>query len=161
MHNGQLADESPKYRSSPLTYCVFIVLQAALFLAAAAALTLFYISYRPADFGYTFIVVGLLSTTPWFLVSLLPAFFGLEDTELRREILVRQLLSMVAIVLILIGLSVVLGYHLQLWAQVMSKAQQFIDLCKAAWHTLSTSITATIDSLALLYHDKVRPYFSG
>jgi fatty-acid desaturase len=132
-----------------------------LFLAAAAALTLFYISYRPADFGYTFIIVGLLLTVPWFLVSLLPAFFGLEDTELRREILVRQLLTMCVIVLLFIGISVILDYHQQLWAQVVSKAQQVVEFCKAAWQSLSTSIAATIDSLALLYHDKVRPYFSG
>ena len=161
MHDAQLADESAPYRSSPLTYCVFIVVQAVLFLAAAAALALFYLSYRPADFHYTFVIAGLLLTGPWFLVSLLPTFFGLEDTELRREILVRQLLTMCAIVVFLIGLAVAMDYHQQLWAQVVSKAQQFIEFCTAAWQTLTISIATTIDSLALLYLDKVRPYFSG
>ena len=58
MRDGQLAEESAQHWSSPLLYCVTILLQAALFLAAAAALALFYLSYRPADFGQIFIVIA-------------------------------------------------------------------------------------------------------
>ena len=62
MHDGQLSDEPVKHGPSLLRYSLFSILQASVFLAAAAALTLFYVSYRSADFGQTFIRAGLLLT---------------------------------------------------------------------------------------------------
>ena len=161
MHLEQPADEFTAHRSSPILYGISIFVHSFLFLTAAAALTIFYLTYRPAYFSHTFIVVGLLLTAPWFLLSLLPMLFGLEDKELRREILVRQLLTMLAIVVFLIGLAVFVGYDQELWTQIVALTRECGEVAKYAWQTLSVYITTSIDTLALLFDDKVRPYFSG
>jgi hypothetical protein len=160
MDDGQLSDESSIPGPSLLRYSVFSIIQALFFLAAAAALSLFYISYRPADFGQVFILAGLLLSAPWFLVSLLPALFGLGDDELRREILVRQIVSMLLIVTFLIGLSIYLGFHHELWHQVVSTAVGFVEFSKEVWQSVSLFVGYAIDTLTTLFNETVLPLFS-
>lgn len=161
MHDGQLSDEPVKHGPSLLRDSLFSILQASLFLVAAAALTLFYVSYRSADFGQTFILAGLLLTAPWFMVSLLPALFGLGDSELRREILVRQIVSMLVIVTILIGLSIYLDFHHELWNQVASTAHRFVEFSMDGLHTFIIFIGTAFDFLATLFNETLLPLFSG
>ena len=161
MPDAQLTEEPTKHWSSPLLYGVSIVVQAALFLAAAAALTLFYSSFRPGDFGETLILIGLLLTAPWFLITLLPAFFGLEDSELRREILARQVLTTLVVVIFLIGLSIYLGFHQELWDQIVSMALTLGQFSKDSLHTIASYISTIIDTMTALFNEKVLPLFSG
>ena len=161
MHKGQLEGTPAKTTSSPVLYCVSIVVQAALFLAAAAALTLFFISFRPADFGEIFIIIGLLLTAPWFLITMLPSFFGLEDKELRREILVRQIFTVLAVVCFLIGLSVYLGFHHELWDQIVSTTLSLVGFAMDLLRTIFLLIKATFETFITLFEEKILPLFAG
>ena len=161
MHKGQLKGTPAKTTSSPVLYCVSIVVQAALFLAAAAALTLFFISFRPADFGEIFIIIGLLLTSPWFLITMLPSFFGLEDKELRREILVRQIFTVLAVVCFLIGLSVYLGFHHELWDQIVSTTLSLVEFAMDLLRTIVTFIRTIIDFLTTLFNEELLPLLTG
>ena len=161
MPDTQLTDELTRNWSSPLLYCVSILTQAALFLTAAAALTLFYMSFRPGDFGEIFIVIGLLLMAPWFLISLLPAFFGLEDKELRGEILVQQFSTVLAVVTFLLGLSVYLGVHQELSDKIVSMAFEFTEFVTYLLHTITLFIQSTIETLTILFKEKVLPLFDG
>ena len=161
MDDGQLSDGPAIYGPSLLRYSVFSIVQALLFLAAAGALSLLYISYRSADFGQIFILAGLLLSAPWFLVSLLPALFGLGDHELRREILVRQIVSMLVIVSVLIALSIYLGFHHELWRQVVSTAVGFVEFSRNALQSVTSFIGTAIDTLSTMFTETVLPLFSG
>ncbi len=79
--------------------------QVLLFLGAAAALALFYLSYRPGDFTEAFIATGMLLTMPWLFISLLPALFVLDDRELRWEIIGNQLILICTVLVLLFGLA--------------------------------------------------------
>ena len=160
MHKGQLEDSHTKTRSSLVLYCVSIVVQAALFLAAAAALTLFFISFRPAEFGEIFILIGLLLTAPWFLITMLPSFFGLEDKELRREILLRQIFTVLAVVCFLIGLSVYLGFHQELWDQIVSTTLNLVEFAMDLLKVIATFIRTVIDFLSTMFNEQLLPLFS-
>lgn len=85
--------------------------QTVLFLGAAAALALFYLSYRPGDFTKAFIVTGMILTLPWLFISLLPSLLVLDDKELRLEIIGSQLLMIFCVLLLLFGLAVYIDFH--------------------------------------------------
>ena len=160
MGNVKLGDTRENRWSTPFRYCVFIFLQALLFLSAAAALTLFYLSYRVADFYYTFIAAGLLLTGPWLLVSLLPTFFGLEDKELRREIAVRQIVSMLVIIAALVGFAFYHGFQQKLWGQIGAVFTDLWDVIRESLRFLSIYLAKLIDAVSTLFNEKVLPLFS-
>ena len=160
MGNSRLAVPRPKPWSSPLPYFISVALQAILFLSATAALTLFYLSYRPGDFIQSFIVTGLALIAPWLLISLLPTFFGIEDRELRSEILLRQLISMVLIVIVLVGLSFYIGFHRELFTLISSYIQISLSFIGDIWHSIISYISSTIIFLSELFTDTVLPLFS-
>jgi hypothetical protein len=161
MHDAQLADQTTTHWPSPLPYCISILVQAVLFLVAAAALTLFYLSYRPADFSQSLIINGFLMTPPWFLLTLLPTFLGLSDKELRREILVRQIFTVGAIVVLLIGFSIFLDFHHELWDQIVSMALRFREYCRNALHAITSYASTSFNTLTALFNAKVLPLFAG
>ena len=160
MPDRQPVDTYSKQWSSPLLYIFSILIQAVVFLAASATLALFYLSYRPADFLQSFIVVGLVLTCPWLLISLLPTFFGLQDKELRQEILVRQLLTMLVILAILVGLAIYIDFHRELWALLHGRVVDLTQLAGALWGNLSTFVAEGIEMLTTLFNEHVRPLFS-
>jgi cation transport ATPase len=161
MQDSQREDQRSWNRSSPLLYCILIALQTALFLGAAAALTLFYLSYRSADFTQIFILTGLVLIGPWLLISLLPVFLGLQDRELRREILARQLISMTVICAALIGLSFFVGFHQELWQHVQSMALNCGNFVRELWRILASSIGKAIEFLTTFMSDKALLWFSS
>ena len=161
MQDSQLEDQGSWNRSSSLLYCVLIALQTVLFLGAAAALTLFYLSYRSADFTQIFIITGLVLIGPWLLISLLPVFWGLQDRELRREILARQLISMAVICAALIGLSFFVGFHQELWQHVQSMALNCSDFARELWRNLASSINKAFEFLTTFISDKALLLFSS
>ena len=160
MANLESGEEDAQRLFSPLRYTIFIVLQALLFLLASAALSLFYLSYRADDFSRIFIIIGLLLTAPWFLISLLPTFFGLEDRELSWEILTRQVVSMAVIVCVLLGFAFAIGYHQELWAQTSALVLRIIQFLGEWLQSAGAWIGETIEILAALFNDKVLPLFS-
>ena len=160
MDNLKPGDEHAQQTPSPLRYGVFILLQALLFLSATAALSLFYRSYRPDDFSRTFIVIGLLLSAPWFLISLLPTVFGLQDRELSREIFTRQLVSMAVIVCVLLGLAFAIGYHQELWAQASLVVMHFVQFVMGTLQSFVFWIGETIQTLVALFNDYVLPLFT-
>jgi len=161
MRDSHLAGQQPKHWSSPLLYFVSIIFQTALFLGAAAALTFFYLSYRTADFTQSFIISGLALAAPWLLISLLPTFFGLEDNELRREIWIRQIISMLVIIAVLVGLAVSIDFHRELWVQIQSYLLVSVDFVKELWLTLTAYISKGINFLTAFFNEKLLPYFSN
>lgn len=160
MHDSHLAEKRPKGWSSPLLYLVSIIFQTTLFFGAAAALTLFYLSYRSADFTQTFIISGLVLIAPWLLVSLLPTFFGLEDNELRKEIWVRQIISILVIFIVLLGLAVYIGFHQELWEQIRSYFTTSLLFLKELWQTLTSYISKGVDLLTTFFNEKLLPFIS-
>lgn len=160
MGNAAAAEKRVNHWSIPFRFFVFVFLQALLFLAAAAALSLFYLSYRSADFNHTLIAAGLLLTGPWLLISLLPTLFGLEDKELRREIVVRQLVSMLAIIAALVGFAFYLGHHQELWNQIRAAALGLWDFIRQSLQFITAHLSTLIDTVATLFNDKVLSLFS-
>ena len=161
MRDRHLADKRPKHWSSPLLYFVSIIFQTTLFLGAAAALTLFYLSYQTADFTQSFIVSGLVLAAPWLLISLLPTFFGLEDHDLRREIWLRQIISMLVILCVLVGLAIYIDFHWELWEQIRSYLLVSVSYIKDLWKTLTSFISDGLNFITTFFNEKVFPYFSN
>ena len=161
MRDSQLAEQRPKRWSSPLLYVVSIIFQTALFLAAAAALTVFYLSYRSADFNQSFIISGLALAGPWLLISILPTFFGLEDSELRREIWVRQIISVLVILAVLVGLAVYIDFHQELWEQIQSYLHTSVTFLQELWQALASYISKGFNFFASFFNEKLLPYFSN
>lgn len=159
MVDSHLAGRRPKRWSSLLPYLLSVVVQAVLFLGASAALTLFYLSYRPVDFTPAFIITGLELIAPWLLISLLPTFFGLKDKELRREILLRQLISMLFMVCLLVGLSVSIDFHGELFEKFHSYILKFLSVLDGLWKILAAYISKTISFLTAFINDTLLPFF--
>lgn len=111
MMSENLDEKSSLRLSTALQTAMVVALQSILFFGAAAAITLFYLSYRPGDFLQTAIVASLLMIPPWFAVSLLPTLFGLRDKELKTEILGVQLLCLLFIIAVLVVLTVSIDFH--------------------------------------------------
>ena len=154
-------EERSKHGASPTLYVVSIIFQTTLFLCAAAALALFYLSYRTADFTESLILSGLALAGPWLLISLLPTFFGLEDNELRREIWLRQIISMLIILSVLIGLAVSIDFHRELWEQIRSFLGTSVTFLKQLWQILISHISKGLDFFTTILNEKVLPYFAN
>ncbi len=150
-----------KRGASPIPYFVSIIFQTTLFLGAAAALALFYLSYRTADFTESLILSGLVLAGPWLLISLLPTFFGLEDNELRREIWLRQIISILIILCVLIGLAVSIDFHRELWEQIRSYLLTSVTSMKQLWQVLISYISKGLDFLTTFFNEKVLSYFAN
>ena len=154
-------EERLKHGASPTLYVVSIIFQTTLFLGAATALALFYLSYRSADFTESLVLSGLALAGPWLLISLLPTFFGLEDNELRREIWLRQIISMLVILCVLIGLAVSIDFHRELWDQIRSFLGTSVTFLKQLWQILISHISKGLDFLTIFFNDQVLPYFAN
>ena len=154
-------EERSKHGASPTLYVVSIIFQTTLFLGAATALALFYLSYRSADFTESLVLSGLALAGPWLLISLLPTFFGLEDNELRREIWLRQIISMLVILCVLIGLAVSIDFHRELWDQIRSFLGTSVTFLKQLWQILISHISKGLDFLTIFFNEQVLPYFAN
>ena len=154
-------EERSKHGASPTLYVVSIIFQTTLFLGAATALALFYLSYRSADFTESLVLSGLALAGPWLLISLLPTFFGLEDNELRREIWLRQIISMLVILCVLIGLAVSIDFHRELWEQIRSFLLTSVTFLKQLWQILISHISKGLDFLTIFFNEQVLPYFAN
>ena len=154
-------EERSKHGASPTLYVVSIIFQTTLFLGAATALALFYLSYRSADFTESLILSGLALAGPWLLISLLPTFFGLEDNELRREIWLRQIISILVILCVLIGLAVSIDFQRELWEQIRSFLGTSVTFLKQLWQILISHISKGLDFLTIFFNDQVLPYFAN
>lgn len=156
---SEILDEPPSRRLSAALHTAMIVaLQALLFFGAAAAITLFYLSYRPGDFLQTAIVTSLLMIPPWFIVSLLPTLFGLRDTGLKTEILGIQLLSLLFIAAVLVALTVGIDYHPVLFdygaawfAKTLASAEKTVraaaSLGQDAYYAVRTFLVEALESI--------------
>ena len=154
-------EERSKHGASPTLYVVSSIFQTTLFLGAATALALFYLSYRSADFTESLVLSGLALAGPWLLISLLPTFFGLEDNELRREIWLRQIISMLVILCVLIGLAVSIDFHRELWEQIRIFLGTSVTFLKQLWQILISHISKGLDFLTIFFNDQVLPYFAN
>ena len=154
-------EERSKHGASPTLYVVSIIFQTTLFLGAATALALFYLSYRSADFTESLVLSGLALAGPWLLISLLPTFFGLEDNELRREIWLRQIISMLVILCVLIGLAVSIDFHRELWEQIRIFLGTSVTFLKQLWQILISHISKGLDFLTIFFNEQVLPYFAS
>ena len=154
-------EERSKHGASPTLYVVSIIFQTTLFLGAATALALFYLSYRTADFTESLILSGLALAGPWLLISLLPTFFGLEDNELRREIWLRQIISMLVVLCVLVGLAVSIDFHRELWEQIRSFLDTSVTFLKQLWQILILHISKGLDFLTTIFNEQVMPYFAN
>ncbi len=151
-------DEQPsRSLSAGLHTAMIVALQALLFFGAAAAIALFYLSYRPGNFVQTVIVTSLLMIVPWFIVSLLPTLFGLRDTELRKEIFGVQLLCLLFIAAVLTALAFSIDYHPVLFdqgaawfAETLTYAKEIlragIVLAQDLYSDIRTFLTETFNS---------------
>lgn len=154
-------DEQRASWSSALRYSLIIVVQAVLFLAASAAITLFYLFYRFANFPHAFIVIGLLLLGPWLIISLLPTLFGIEDKELRREILTSQLLFASIVLAILIGLAIYLGFHQVIWDRISAFFLTSASYLNEIWQNLKSHIGQGVKSLSAFVDTILSRFSSG
>ena len=98
---------------------------------------------------------------PWLLISLLPTFFGLEDNELRREIWLRQIISMLVVLCVLVGLAVSIDFHRELWEQIRSFLGTSVTFLKQLWQILISHISKGLDFLTIFFNEQVLPYFAN
>lgn len=154
-------EERSKHGASPTLYVVSIIFQTTLFFGAATALALFYLSYRTADFTESLILSGLALAGPWLFISLLPTFFGLEDNELRREIWLRQIISMLVVLCVLVGLAVSIDFHRELWEQIRSFLGTSVTFLKQLWQILISHISKGLDFLTTIFNEQILPYFAN
>ncbi len=153
-------DEPPGRLSAVLNYAMSILFQAVLFFGAAAALALFYLSYRPGPFIQSFIITGFLMILPWFVLSLLPTVFGLRDQDLKIEILGGQLFCLALIVAVLVVLAVATGSYPALLDQAAVWLNKSVRYLQDAWldiHAFSEQIFKDIQSF---FNETILPVFS-
>lgn len=154
-------EEQVSSGSSAFRYSLIIAVQALLFLCASGAITLFYQFYRATNFSHTFIVVGLLMLGPWLIISLLPTLFGLEDKELRREILGSQLLFACGVLAILMGFAVYLGFHVVIWDWISTFFLAMAANLGEVWQNLKSYIDQAVKAISKFVDNLLSRFASG
>lgn len=107
-----------------------IIAQILILLFATAALALFYLSYRPGNFVQPFVSIGFILIGPWFLISLMPVLFILEDKELKKEIALHQLLMVIIVLILLAGLAVYYDFHTDILAHLNKLFLKGVSVCQ-------------------------------
>lgn len=147
--------------SSAFRYSLIIAVQAILFLCASGAITLFYQFYRATTFSHTFIVIGLLLLGPWLIISLLPTLFGLEDKELRREILGSQLLFACGVLVVLMGFAAYLGFHVVIWDWISTFFLDSAANLSEVWQNLKSYIDQGVKTISRFVANLLSRFSSG
>jgi hypothetical protein len=135
-------------------------IQVLLFLGAAAALALFYLSYRPEDFTKAFIVTGMILTMPWLFISLLPALFVLDDKELRREIIGSQLIMIFTVLVLLFGLAVYIDFHWVIIGYIKRSLLASISFISEYFSIFTGWLKVTAQVLTNFINQTIIPFFS-
>jgi len=150
------AQEPSGRLSAVLHTATIVILQAILFFGAATALTLFYLSYRPGDFIQSAILTSLLMIPPWFIVSLLPTLFGLNDSELKTEMLGVQFLCLIFIFVVIVGLAISIDYHPVLIDQAVFWFEKSLLGIKGALSTTATLIKELYSDISTFFMETFR-----
>jgi hypothetical protein len=160
MAHDRLSDEQPGRLSAVLNYAMSILFQAVLFFGAAAAIALFYLSYRPGPFVQALITTGFLMILPWFVISLLPTVFGLRDQDLKFEIFGAQLLCFALIIALLIVLAVSTGFHPALLDQAAVWLHRTARYLQEFWLDVRTFSEQTFKEAQTFFNETILPLFS-
>lgn len=154
------SSERPDRLSAVLNDALSIIFQIVLFFCAAAAIALFYLSYRPGDFLQSLIVTGLLMLLPWFIISLLPTLFGLHDKELKYELLAGQLLCLTIVLLTLLGLAFSINYHPALIDLAVNWMQKAAGHIQDIWNTIRSFSEQLLGEILMFVNKTIVPIFS-
>ena len=140
---------------------VSILAQIVVFLIAAAAISLFYLTYRHGDFLQTIIVVGMILTGPWLFISLIPVLFVLDDIELKKEIITIQLVTMLGVLIILFGIAVYIDFHWVIIEQVVRYCRTTAESLEEIWKLFASYVKTAITSLKAFWNETLSPFFSN
>ena len=160
MAHDRQNDEQPGRLSAGLNYAMSLLFQAVLFFGAIAALTLFYLSYRPGPFVQPFITTGFLMILPWFVLSLLPILFGLRDRELKFEIFGGQLLCLALIVAVLAALAVSSGFHPALLDQAAIWLNKSARYLQEMWLGIAAIAERIFKVIQTFFNETISTLFS-
>ena len=134
--------------------------QVVLFIGAAAALALFYLSYRHGDFTKVLIVTGMILTMPWLFISLLPALLVLDDKELRREIIGSQLLMIGSVLLLLFGLAVYIDFHWTIIDYIRQSLLVSVSFISKYFQIFTGWLKQTVQFIMAFISQTIIPFFS-
>ena len=134
--------------------------QVVLFIGAAAALALFYLSYRHGDFTKVLIVTGMILTMPWLFISLLPALLVLDDKELRREIIGSQLLMIGSVLLLLFGLAVYIDFHGTIIDNIRQSLLVSVSFISKYFQIFTSWLEQTVQLITAFISQTIIPFFS-